>query len=189
MTCPPKSDPRHRNGFTLIEIVIVLAIIGVITGSSIAAMILTSSERKLRNASSEVELLAKKARTAAILSQTPYAIEFHAGSVRLMPLSQASEIERTTALGNSIGGEAVESSGNRAIHGEISIDPDIKLSVRRWNTTEFIVPDDEFVPIWRFDPDGLSEPITVRFTMDNSYAQDTYHPLTATIADSELEAN
>lgn len=189
MTCPPRNDPRQRCGFTLIEIVIVLAIIGVITGSSIAAMMLTSSERKLRNVSSDVELLAKKARTAAILSQTPYAIEFRSGGVRLMPLSQASETERTTALGNSIGGEAVESSGNRAIHEEISIDPDIKLSLRRWNTSEFIVPDDESVPIWRFDPDGLSEPITVRFTLGNSYAQDTYHPLTAAIADSELEAN
>lgn len=190
MTCRPSSDLRPRNGFTLIEIVIVLAIIGVITGGSIAAMLLTSSERKLRSVSSEVELLAKKARTTAILNQTPYAIEFHVGSVRLMPLSQASsETERTTALGNPIGGEAVLTSGHRAIHEEIPIDPDITLSIRRWNTSEFIVPDDESVPVWRFDPDGLSEPITVRYTMGKSYAQDTYHPLTATIADSELEAN
>jgi len=132
-----------------------------------------------------VELLAKKARTASILHQTPYAIEFHPSFVRLLPFSEASEIERTTALGNSIGGEA--EAGN-ALRAEVSIDPDIVLSVRRWNTEGFIAPSDNNIPIWRFDPDGLSEPLTVRFTLDESYAQDTYHPLNATVADSEMEA-
>lgn len=201
MTCHPRSEPSQgkahhpfrrpqlSQGFTLIEIVIVLMIIGLVTGGSIAAMLLTSSERVLRNASGEIELLAKKARTASILHQTPYAIEFHAGSVRLLPFAEASEFERTTALGNSIGGEAVEQEGPRSIREEIEIDPDITLTVRRWNTTDFITPSENKVPVWRFDPDGLSEPLTVRFEIGKSYAMDTYHPLTATIADSELEAN
>lgn len=200
MTCLPKTDKLrpgsirpaapHHGGFTLIEIVMVLAIIGLVTGGSIAAMLLTSSERKLRSASSEIELLAKTARTASILNQTPYAIEFHSGFVRLLPFREASEIERTTALGNSIGGEAVISeTGGRAVRKEITTDSDITLSIRHWNTAEFIVPGETIVPVWRFDPDGLSEPLTVRITLGNSYAQDTYHPLTATIADSELEAN
>jgi prepilin-type N-terminal cleavage/methylation domain-containing protein len=196
MTCPPRNDPspekasnplhqiRSDRGFTLLEIVIVLLIIAVITGGSIAALTLNSSEHKLRKASNEIELLAKKARTAAILNQTPYAIEFHPGFVRLLPYSKISEIERTTALGRSIGGEADGSARQ-----EISIDADITLGVRRWNTTEFISPNASMVPVWRFDPEGLSEPLTVRLTVGDSYAQDTYHPLTATIADSELEAN
>lgn len=189
MTCPPRTKAQWRVGFTLLEIVIVLLIIGVVTGGSIAAMLANSSEKKLGNASSEIELLAKKARTASILNQTPYAIEFHSGYVRLLPFSEASEIERTTALGNSIGGEAVEQEGRRSVHQEITIDEDIILTIRRWNTSEYITPDETTVPVWRFDPDGLSEPLTVRLTLGTSYAQDTYHPLTAAIADSELEAN
>jgi prepilin-type N-terminal cleavage/methylation domain-containing protein len=175
-----------KKGFTLIEIVVVLAIVGLILGGSIAAMMANSSERALNNASGEIELLAKKARTASILHQKPYAIEFHSGSVRLLPFSEASGFERTTALGNPIGGEA--ESGNTSLREEISIDSDLALSIRRWNTEQFITPTDNLVPIWRFDPDGLSEPLTVRLTIGESYTQDTYHPLTATVADSEMEA-
>jgi hypothetical protein len=166
----------------------VMAIVAVVVGSSIAAMLLNSSERVLRNASSEIELLAKKARTASILHQTPYAIEFHSGSVRLLPFSEASGIERTTALGNSIGGEAVGQETGPKLRDEIPLDPDIVLGVRRWNTENFIAPSETLIPVWRFDPDGLSEPITVRLAIGESYAQDTYHPLTAAISDSELEA-
>lgn len=189
MTCPPKTD-RAQGGFTLLEIIIVLAISGLIVGGAIATVVLASSQRKLTLASSDIELLAKKARTSAILHQTPYAIEFHPGFVRLLPLSEASEIQRTTALGNAIGGTSSnEENAPPRAREEIEIDPDLSLTIRRWNTEKFLTPTENFVPIWRFDPEGLSEPITVRFSIDESYAQDTYHPLTASIANSELEAN
>jgi len=58
-----------KKGFTLIEIVIVLLVIGVITAGVIASLTINDSERTLTNQSSEIELLAKKARTVAILNQ------------------------------------------------------------------------------------------------------------------------
>lgn len=199
MTCPPRSSPTSprvgtwkfqggHKGFTLIEIVIVMAIVAIVMGGSIAAMLQSSPEKALTNASGEIELLAKKARSASILHQKPYAIEFHENTLRLLPFAEASESERTTALGNEIGGTAVDSEGGPTLREEISIDSDITLGVRRWNTEDFVAPSKNLVPVWRFDPNGLSEPITVRMTLGESYAQDTYHPLTATIADSELEA-
>ncbi len=181
-------SPLPKGGFTLLEIVIVLMVFALILGGAITTVVLSSSERTLTNASSEIELLAKKARTASILHQKPYAIEFHENSLRLLPFVEASENERTTALGNEIGGTAVESKSGPTLREEISIDPDITLGVRRWNTSNFLAPSKNLVPVWRFDPNGLSEPITVRMTIGESYAQDTYHPLTAAIADSELEA-
>jgi hypothetical protein len=171
-----------------LEIVIVLMVFALLVGGAITAVVLSASERALTNASGEIELLAKKARTAAILHQKPYAIEFHENYLRLLPFVEASETERTTALGNEIGGTAEEDSSGATMREEISIDPDISLGVRRWNTSNFIAPSENLVPVWRFDPNGLSEPITVRMTIGESYAQDTYHPLTAAIADSELEA-
>ncbi|MCE2959459.1 MAG: prepilin-type N-terminal cleavage/methylation domain-containing protein [Akkermansiaceae bacterium] len=186
---PPLRGESHlKKGFTLIEIVIVLLVIGVITAGVIASLMINDSERTLTTQSGEIELLAKKARTVAILNQKPYAIEFHPGSVKLVPFTQSSNNERTTAQGNEIGGTSSESSQHTGIQETINIDPDIQLTIRHWNTEKFLIPDEKNVPVWRFDPDGLCEPITVRLVMEKSYAQDTYHPLTATIADSELEA-
>jgi prepilin-type N-terminal cleavage/methylation domain-containing protein len=201
MTFPHKTklrSPRHQSllrseafspaGFTLLEIVIVLMVFALILGGAITTIVLSSSERALRNASGEIELLAKKARTAAILHQKPYAIEFHENSMRLLPFAEASDTERTTALGNDIGGTAPDGESGTTLREDITIDPDITLTLRRWNTSDFLAPSKNSVPIWRFDPNGLSEPVTVRLTIGESYAQDTYHPLTATIADSELDA-
>lgn len=176
-------------GFTLIEIVVVLIIIGVIAAGSVAAVVLTSSERILRNQSGEIEMLAKKARAAAVLHQKPYAIEFHKNSIHLLPLSQTGSFERTTALGNEIGGRSGDQTATAGRSESLSLDPNITWSIRRWNTEAFITPGKGPVPVWRFDPDGLCEPLTIRLDLNNSYAQDTYHPLTASIADSELEAN
>jgi hypothetical protein len=163
-------------------------VFALILGGAITTIVLSSSERALRNASGEIELLAKKARTAAILHQKPYAIEFHENSMRLLPFAEASDTERTTALGNDIGGTAPDGESGTTLREDITIDPDITLTLRRWNTSDFLTPSKNSVPIWRFDPNGLSEPVTVRLTIGESYAQDTYHPLTATIADSELDA-
>ena len=178
-----------KHGFTLIEIVIVLLVIGIITGGAIAAIYINSSQQALTTQSDEIELLAKKARTVAILHQTPYAIEFHPDSLKLLPLSESALFKRTTALGNSIGGTASDSNQRPSVNDSIGINPDIQVTVRHWNTDKFLTPTETVIPVWRFDPDGLCEPITVRMVLDDSYAQDTYHPLNAGIADSELEAN
>jgi len=177
-----------KKGFTLLEIVIVLIVIGVITSGAIAALAINSSQRALTSQSEEIELLAKKARTAAILHQTSYAIEFHQGSIKLLPYAQAHSTERSTASGNSIGGAASEHTSQGNLQETLTINPDISLTIRHWNTADYITPTESIVPVWRFDPDGLCEPITVRLTLDDSYAQATYHPLTATVADSELVA-
>lgn len=193
MICHPKTKWTRPSqsapfGFTLLEIVIVLLVAGVVFGAAVGVMLGSSSERALTSTSSEIELLAKKARTAAILHQKPYAIEFDEKKLRLLPFAEASESERTTALGNQIGGTAVDEDDGPTLREEITIDPDITLGVRHWNTENFITPSKNFSPVWRFDPNGLSEPITIRMTVGESYAQDTYHPLTATISDSEMEA-
>lgn len=189
-TSAARIDP-HCRGFTLIEVVMVLAIAAVVTGGAVALMVFSSDERALRDASGEVELLAKRARTISILQQTPYAIEFRPGKIRLLPMAEAGVVETRTALGNTIGGQLVEPPTEgirRPVREEFSVPADMEILIRHWNTDTWLPMKENFVHIWRFDPDGLSEPLGIRFVMENSWAEDTYHPLTATIADSQLEA-
>jgi type II secretion system protein H len=171
---------KPQRGFTLIEIVMVLAIAAIVMGGAVGLMISSSDERVLRNVSGEIELLAKRARTIAILNQTPQALEFREGVVRLLPLAQAGlDLKK-----GQLEAEIASADSSR----QINLDSDLEISIRRWNSEEWFNTRKNSVHVWRFDPDGLCEPISVRITRDKSWAEDIYHPLTATISDSQLEA-
>lgn len=166
-----------RKGFTLIEIVMVLAIASVVLGGAIGLMVFSSDERVLRDASGEIEVMAKQARAAAILHQTPYALEFREGVVRLLPFAQTGMDEKQLHEIEAGGG------GNSYI-----LEDGVSLFVRRWNSEEWFATGKNQIHVWRFDPDGLCEPLSIRLNLGNSYAMDTFHPLTATVSYSELDA-
>ncbi|MES2440013.1 MAG: prepilin-type N-terminal cleavage/methylation domain-containing protein [Verrucomicrobiota bacterium] len=173
-------------GFTLIELVMVLAIAAVVMGGAVGLMVYSSDERALRKTSGEIELMAKQARTISILHQTPYVLEFSEGIVRLMPLAQAGLADKTPSRNRTVepGQEASAQPENR----QLALEDGMTLSIRRWSSEEWLPTVKNAVHVWRFDPDGLCEPLSIRLSLGNSWAEDTYHPLTATIRDSQLEA-
>lgn len=185
MISAAKTNKVRRGGFTLIEIVLVLAIAAVVMGGAVGMMIYSSDERVLRRASGEIELMAKRARVIAILHQTPYALEFREGIVRLLPLAQAG-MDQRKSLRQRVEPEpppGTDVGDNR----QFEIPPGLLLSIRRWNSEQWLGTAKNAVHIWRFDPDGLCEPITVRLVLGNSFSEDTYQPLTATIAERQFE--
>jgi prepilin-type N-terminal cleavage/methylation domain-containing protein len=187
MISAAKTNERARpQGFTLLEIVIVLAIAAVVMGGAVGMMVYSSDERVLRNASGEIELLAKRARTTAILLQTPYALEFREGIVKLMPLAEAGRVEKRTVGGRRIGGEPVveEGSGERW---QYQLEGGMEVFVRRWNSAEWLATRKNAVHVWRFDPNGLCEPISVRLALEKSWAEDSFNPLTATVRETSME--
>jgi type II secretion system protein H len=175
---------KRKQGFTLIEIVMVLAIAAVVMGGAVGLMIYSSDERTLRDASGEIELLAKRARVTSILHQTPYALEFREGSVRLMPLAETGRNDGS-AFKNR--GETVSAEGVADESRQITLGNGVDVSIRRWNSDAWLGTAKNSVHVWRFDPDGLCEPLSVRLTLDKSWMEDSYHPLTATIRESQLE--
>ncbi len=185
MTSAAKTTKRP-SGFTLIEVVIVLAIATIIMGSAAGFLMYSSDERLLRDASGEIEVLAKRARMTAILQQTPYALEFREGVVRVLPLAQAGQDEKKTAGGHRIGGQPTlpPVSEDR----QYVLEEGMKISIRRWNSDQWHTTLKDVVHVWRFDPNGLCEPISVRLNLDKSWSEDTYHPLTASIRSTQLEA-
>jgi prepilin-type N-terminal cleavage/methylation domain-containing protein len=179
-----------RAGFSLLEIVIALSIATLMMGGAIAFLVFRTDERKLRSTASEIELLAKQARTTAILRQTPYAIEFRPGSVRMTPmagagLAQVGSMSLNTTLGNVPvqTPEAAPGGGGKSVE----IDSALVMFVRRWNTADWQPMSDKFTHVWRFDPDGLCEPLGVRLETGGNHIEITFHPLTATVWDTALE--
>lgn len=166
-----------------------LAIATMLMGGAVAFMVFRTDERKLRSTASEIELLAKQARTTAILRQTPYAIEFRPGTVRLTPMAGAGLMEvGSMSLAGGLGDtqvnvEAAAPSGGKSLE----IDSDLAVFVRRWNTVDWLPMSDKFTHVWRFDPDGLCEPLSVRLETGGNHIEITFHPLTATVWDTELD--
>lgn len=166
-----------------------MLVAGILIGGAIGFMVHSSDERVLRDVSGEVEVLAKRARTTSVLQQTPYALEFRDGIVRMLPLAEAGADERLTAFGNPVGGGSVEpASGKESVRAQYAFPSEMNVVIRRWNSDTWLTTGKNSLHIWRFDPDGLCEPITLRYEINDSRAQDTFHPLTATLAESLLEA-
>jgi prepilin-type N-terminal cleavage/methylation domain-containing protein len=185
MISAAKTNKRPQ-GFSLIEIVMVLALAAILMGGAVGLMVNASDEHAIRNTSGQIELLAKRARTIAMLKQTPYALEFRLGIVRLMPLAEAGQSDdEKTASGHRIGGERVLKQGEQTQ--QCVLPGGMELWVRRWNSADWLPTGRKTFHIWRFDPNGLSEPLSVRLVLKNSWQEDTYHPLTATICDTQNE--
>lgn len=186
MTSAARTTDRAPGGFSLLEIVMVLAIAAMVMGGAVGLMVYHSSESELRRVSSEIEVLAKQARTISLLQQKPYAVQFVPGKVLLRPLAEITGVlETTNPRGEEGSGSPSESSA--PIHKEITLRPELELSVRRWASDSWLQPDEKKSQVWRFDPNGLCEPISVRMVYDGSTMENDFHPLTAAIRESYME--
>jgi prepilin-type N-terminal cleavage/methylation domain-containing protein len=178
-----RSNKARSGGFTLLEIVIVLLVIAVLGGGAIAMMALSSDERVLNDATSEVQSLAKRARTIAGLQQRPYALEFYDGKISLMPLAEAVlEPDKRAAAADALEA-AGQAAGGRfnSEHASWSVDEGTQIFIRRWASDEYLPVTGKNRQVWRFDPEGPCEPITVRFQIDKSWIEVEFNPLTASI--------
>jgi prepilin-type N-terminal cleavage/methylation domain-containing protein len=190
--------PRPSQGFTLIEIVLVLTLIAVMVGGALGFMIASDDERKLGRSSVEVESLAKRARALAALQQRPYALEFHEQTVSLMPLAEAviEPRDRENALQRqeememeaaSNAESAAPASRFSPVHASWTLDEDLKMFVRRWASDVWLPVDTKNRHVWRFDPEGFCEPVGLRFTAGPSWVEAEFNPLTGGIRDQSQE--
>jgi prepilin-type N-terminal cleavage/methylation domain-containing protein len=180
-----KCDPRA--GFTLLEIVMVLVIASLVMAGAVGLMVYSSDENSLRKTSGEVELMAKTARVTAILKQTPYAIEFRYGVVRMLPFALAGREERKT----NIHGRRRQREETELPPGveqrQITLPDGMDVTVRRWNSDKWLATGKDSIHVWRFDPDGLCEPLSIRLSLSKSYVEDSFNPLTGAIRDTQME--
>lgn len=179
----------RRRGFTLLEMVMVLALAAMVMAGAVGMMVYSSDQRQLERKSSEIEVFAKRARTIAQLQQKPYALQFIPGKVRLLPFAEAIGSESLQSSDKPVGGErATESEGEPAavaapVYDEIPLDGEFAIFVRRWASDNWLPMNERQPQVWRFDPDGLCEPLGVRLTLGESWMEQFYHPLTASVSE------
>ncbi len=194
MSVPGGGGPAVRAGFSLLEIVVVLALVALLMGGAIAVMVAASSDRQLRGMSTEIETMAKRARAVSLLQQTPYAVEFTWGRVRMLPLAEVGmegkeliEAQAALAAAEEQAGVPVEMRRRTPVRSEIAVGGGVTLAIRRWGSEGFVpIADKRARMVWRFDPNGLCEPISVRLTQGANWIEDEYHPLTAGVRDSAM---
>lgn len=189
------SDVRDR-GFTLLEMVVVLSLTMLVIGGALSALYFNRDEAKLTDATQSIEVLAKRARTVATLQQRPYALEFFDHTVSLMPFAEAvMEVGDREMMIESMDdgamfedGESVGAAPRPSIVRDAWVaEPEMSMQIKRWATNEWVPLNQHERHVWRFDPDGICEPVAVRVEVDGSWSEIVFHPLTAAIADSQSE--
>jgi type II secretory pathway pseudopilin PulG len=172
---------RPGGGFTLVELVITIAIIMLILGAAVMSMGSLTNERRLREVTAELKDFAKKARAQAIVEQRAFQIEFQQTFFRVQALQQVGDEE--SAIQNLLltEGEATRAQELR----RFNLPDDIAVEILRWNTQEW---KPAVAQRWIFEHTGICEPVAIRVRSLSGagYIEMQFNPLTANV---ELESS
>ena len=170
-----------NRAFTLMEILVALAIVGLIAAGSMIAVGSLNDERDLRAPLNELRIMAKKSWARSMEEQRAWQIKLLPDRFVLEPkqpihaddLKLFKDVDEQMKRGSGIDSYV--------------IDPSIKMEVRHFGETEWHVarPD-----AWVFEHSGLCEPINIRFISAFATITVSFDPLTAAVASEEfLHAN
>ncbi|MDG2125586.1 MAG: prepilin-type N-terminal cleavage/methylation domain-containing protein [Verrucomicrobiales bacterium] len=190
MTCVRSSVPRRfqpprvvgARGFTLIEIIISIALIMLIMGMAVMSTGTLAEERRMREVTVELKDFAKKARAQALIEQRAFQIEFQPGFFRVQALQQVSEEQSAMQSLNLVEGDAMRAEELR----RYNLPEDMTLEIRRWNRVEW---EPAVARAWVFEHSGICEPLSVRLNGPKGYIEMMFNPLTANVEDEASEIN
>lgn len=180
-------EPRHGGhgrggGFTLLEIVFVLAMIAVLVTWLTVSLATVETEQKLREAMGPIELMAKRGLNVAVMQQRPYQLTIGARSVSIAPRYGVKEDEPGYADDEN---QLVQSGFGDVVASEAT-DTDVSYEIKRWRSDNWeLLEKDKQVEL-ALSPVGLVEPISIRCSLGRSWIKHELHPLTAGMRDEEL---
>lgn len=166
MTSATGEQPVHSRGFTLFEVLIVLAIIAMFTGFFLLRFDDGAAEEALTEASTELKSAALKAKKRAYAFRRNQYIVFSPGGFVLTESPPATETSAFPA--------PPEPSG-RSYHENFRLPGGLTMELlppgeKRWTKEPGF--------FWTFRSSGLSDPLAVRFTTGRSYTRLTFNVLT-----------
>ena len=167
-------------GFTLIEIVIALAIVMMILGMAALNMNALNTERKLRDVTATLRDFARRARAEALIQQRGFQIAFLPDGFAVQGVVVPDEEQQ--ALGRLIADEEFEPRIENFKTYEML--EEMQLEVHRFG-------EDDWRPAagqtWRFEHTGICEPISIRVKNEDGFIELQFNPLTAAVEDESYE--
>jgi prepilin-type N-terminal cleavage/methylation domain-containing protein len=174
MTSATGERSARCGGYSLFEVLIVLAIIAMFTGFFLIRFDDGANEEALNKAATDLKAAALKAKKRAYTFRRDQYILFNRGGFVLTespPLAEGAEPIEPREEGR--GGSFNESYG---VPSEATMEL-LPPGSKRWTKEPGIV--------WTFRSSGLSDPMAVRFTMGKSYARLQFNVLTG-LAQEEI---
>lgn len=208
---PVPVTTRGPGGFTLVELVVALTIIGVAFAFSVPLVRNIRAEQQAREPVIELVRMAKEARLRAMREKRPYQVAFHPGgfvaSRYLNPYMQLAELtllleESETGVrrlnpnaddqkddldsGNAVSTTAMPMAPPlppRDDHWEMhyNLPQGTTYSVKYWHDLQETFIEGEIVRLWVFQPSGLCQPLKLHLERPESAFDVEFGALTADI--------
>lgn len=207
---------RHSAaGFTLVEIIVALTIVGVLAAATIPMLKGFNDERLAREPVAALVKLAREARYRAMTEKRPYQIAFHATGftasrysnpyltrAELLELIQTSQSPPAEA--ESFEKNDLENGGGATKTTELPLAPpppkfdehwtqsydapsDMKYAIQYWHDTDATFLEGDLVKLWVFQPSGICQPLRVHVERQSAIFDIEFGALTADIIKESVD--
>jgi competence protein ComGC len=164
----------NRQAYTLLKIIIVMFIVMLLLGLTIALTREVFGNEELRKTGHQIALYAKTARRYALRENRSYELILDGNLLVLRPAENAAPPMED--FGTAETETAVDEPQ------VYSIPPTVKIWIKPWGVDDWETPK-EFV--WTFMPNGLCAPNRIKLQRDEAWMEATFNPLTANRQDEE----
>ena len=165
-SCHPSLVTRHRAGFTLIELMMVVAIIGLMMAAGVPAILSMTREAPMRKAVNDMMEICSRARAQAILGGQTTTVVFH---------PRVREVDFSGGAASSGQATAVARVGHAAVN-TTQFDPHVTVEGLGINNMDYTQSDEGRV---RFFSNGTSDEMTLVLSSDGEYRKITLEVTTA----------
>lgn len=161
------TGPRLEQAFTLLEIMMVVAIIGLMMTMSVPAILRTMHQEPLRKAVNDVLNICSHARAQAILRGVTTTVVFHprSGDVMLAGIATTNSTD-----GFAPTGETTTTAANASALNSAHFDDSVAIDMLDVNLSEYKDASEALV---RFFPDGTSDEMTLIIHSGGQYRKIT----------------
>lgn len=211
----PGRRPASAQGFTLLEIVIVLTLLAIVVAASVPSLQGLRDEQTAREPITALAVLAKQTRLRAIQEKRPYQIAFteqgFTATRYISPYLQAVQLEEfiqqaamqaeatsiaqltpdSTAPESTFSANGQTTNSTPAVFKEwterYSLPAGTQYSVQFWHESVPTPVAGSLVKLWVFQPSGMVSPLTVRLNRENASFEASFNSLTADIVSEKSD--